>query len=595
MKKSFYDWCIENNKQNFLKEWDYNKNNLQGIFIDKISFGSGKNANWICKNNHEYIKTLDARTNSNSGCPFCESNKKQLLIGFNDLQTKNPELAKEWDYDKNLIKPSEVLSTSSKKAWWICKNCGGSWESVIRQRTKVKRDCPYCAHVLPLKGKTDFESQCPELVKEWDYEKNNKLGLYPSMLTHRSGKKVWWKCQFCGHEWESKINNRTINKRNCPSCTMKTTSFGEQSLYYYIKQIFPDAKNRYRNLGVELDIFIPSINTGIEFDGYFWHNSQESLLREKKKYIICKQKNIKLIRIRDSKSNFSHDTCDSAMIIDNLKDSKQLESVIRLLLQELDPESNKFTRTNPKQQWSTIDNIINVDNDRFNILENKYLMEEKNSFIYKYPELLKEWHYERNKTLNPRAFTKSSTMNVWWKCSKCNHEWQAKIVNRTAGYNNCPICSNKLLKEGYNDFATLYPNLLNEWNYQKNNILPNKILMKTEFKAWWKCKKCNYEWIASLGERTRKDKSSGCPQCKINNASIAKHLKAISRGTIEKTNPEILDEWDYDLNVILPSQITHGSNKRVWWKCKCCGYKWQSSPNNRIRKKSKCPKCHYEK
>lgn len=35
----------------------------------------------------------------------------------------------------------------------------------------------------------------PELMVEWNWEKNNELGIYPHEITSHSGKKVWWKCR----------------------------------------------------------------------------------------------------------------------------------------------------------------------------------------------------------------------------------------------------------------------------------------------------------------------------------------------------------------------------------------------------------------
>ena len=53
----------------------------------------------------------------------------------------------------------------------------------------------------------------PTLMAEWNWEKNNELGLDPNMLTLGSGKKAWWKCSK-GHEWQATINNRN-NSRGC--------------------------------------------------------------------------------------------------------------------------------------------------------------------------------------------------------------------------------------------------------------------------------------------------------------------------------------------------------------------------------------------
>ena len=60
----------------------------------------------------------------------------------------------------------------------------------------------------------------PDLLKEWDYEKN-ALICAPDKVTLGSNKKVWWKCSKCGHEWQTLIATRTIQGCNCPICSRK--------------------------------------------------------------------------------------------------------------------------------------------------------------------------------------------------------------------------------------------------------------------------------------------------------------------------------------------------------------------------------------
>ena len=50
---------------------------------------------------------------------------------------------KEWDYDKNDIKPTEVSSRNDKKVWWKCEK-GHSWFVSIGQRTRTRSRCPEC-------------------------------------------------------------------------------------------------------------------------------------------------------------------------------------------------------------------------------------------------------------------------------------------------------------------------------------------------------------------------------------------------------------------------------------------------------------------
>lgn len=57
------------------------------------------------------------------------------------------ELLKEWDYDKNAIKPEEVSFGSNKKAWWLC-NKEHSYSAKIAKRTRKTHPtgCPKCSN-----------------------------------------------------------------------------------------------------------------------------------------------------------------------------------------------------------------------------------------------------------------------------------------------------------------------------------------------------------------------------------------------------------------------------------------------------------------
>lgn len=70
--------------------------------------------------------------------------QQKVLVGYNDLLTVNPGLAKEWDYEKNVnLRPESFLANSHEKVWWIC-NKGHEWEATINNR-KNGRGCPICS------------------------------------------------------------------------------------------------------------------------------------------------------------------------------------------------------------------------------------------------------------------------------------------------------------------------------------------------------------------------------------------------------------------------------------------------------------------
>lgn len=59
----------------------------------------------------------------------------------------------------------------------------------------------------------------PELFYEWDFEKNDELGLDVYKITFGSNKKAWWTCLDCKSNYDMLINPRINNNYNCPYCS----------------------------------------------------------------------------------------------------------------------------------------------------------------------------------------------------------------------------------------------------------------------------------------------------------------------------------------------------------------------------------------
>ena len=103
---------------------------------------SRKRVWWRCKLGHEWQATVSDRV-SNCACPYCSNHK--VLVGFNDLLSQNPLLAKEWNYEKNknltnkrgedISSPDRVTSHSNQKVWWKCAE-GHEWLASICSRSR---------------------------------------------------------------------------------------------------------------------------------------------------------------------------------------------------------------------------------------------------------------------------------------------------------------------------------------------------------------------------------------------------------------------------------------------------------------------------
>jgi len=188
----------------------------------QFAINSGKKVWWKCSKGHEWQAVI-ANINNGRNCPYCSG--KKVLQGYNDLGTLNPKLAKEWSYEKNGdLKPEQFTANSGKKVWWKCPK-GHEWQATIANRNRGN-GCPYCSGRYAVKGKTDLATLNPNLIKEWNYEKNGDLT--PKDFTANSTRKVWWRC-IKGHEWQATVNNRNYG-RNCPYCAGKKVLQGYNDL-----------------------------------------------------------------------------------------------------------------------------------------------------------------------------------------------------------------------------------------------------------------------------------------------------------------------------------------------------------------------------
>ncbi|MBQ9791874.1 MAG: hypothetical protein IJW28_04750, partial [Clostridia bacterium] len=127
-------------------EWNWNKN--KGIKPETIQISSHKKVWWICSKGHEWQSVVASRTGKQKcGCPYCVGQK--IISGVNDLLTLYPNIAKEWDYEKNIITPDNVMPNSNKKYWWRCKVCNFSWETNPTHRVRG-RGCPKCGRNITI-------------------------------------------------------------------------------------------------------------------------------------------------------------------------------------------------------------------------------------------------------------------------------------------------------------------------------------------------------------------------------------------------------------------------------------------------------------
>lgn len=207
-----------------------------------------------------------------------------------------------------------------------------------------------------------------------------------------------------------------------------------------------------------------------------------------------------------------------------------------------------------------------------------------NDLATTHPKLAAQWDKDKNGELTAQMVSAGNGRKVWWRCEK-GHSWQAQIASRASGC-GCPVCANRVILPGVNDFATTHPALAAEWHPTKNgDLMPQQISYGYDKKVWWRCAH-GHEWQAA--PKTRVRMGSGCPIC-------ANDVAQAGFNDLAALFPAVAAEWHPTKNGNLtPAQVVSGSNRSVWWKCRL-GHEWRAAIVDRTRGTNGCPYCANKK
>lgn len=445
-RQDFAAWCKENNRLDLLAEWDEEKNSSLGFFANVIGYGGSRPKQWwICPKGHSYDMAVGHRTTRGDGCPYCSNHR--LLVGFNDLATVCPSICQEWDFKKNKelhdadvsqgkkqphpAKPTEILFGSYTKIYWKCKEGHESYLSPSFRQVKQNgffRGCDKCARKAraasyrkTVANKNNLAELIPQAVEEWMYSEHD---LSPWDVSCNSTEMVHWKCKKKGHEFDRTVAARTklINGvyafTQCQECSKtQKTSFPEQICFFYIKQVFPDAINTYKKLGFEIDIFIPSLNVGIEYDGSYTHKNKHQ--KDNSKDLAAKQEGITLYRFRPKSLP---NTINSKRI--TIEETTQ--GVIDGLLSFFNCLGAVPPSMDIERDYGAIMSIVN-DHRVKSVADTPYIH---------------EWDFEKNE-YDPRFISSTeSHIKVFWKCPNGHPSYKSCPYNRIVRHTKCVKCAN---------------------------------------------------------------------------------------------------------------------------------------------------------
>lgn len=193
-----------------------------------------------------------------------------------------------------------------------------------------------------------------------------------------------------------------------------------------------------------------------------------------------------------------------------------------------------------------------------------------------YPDVAAEWHPSLNLPLTPVMVHNGSSSKVYWLCKE-GHTYQKPVAKRTKQGQGCPQC--RIEK---NAFAFVHPELVQFWDYEKNDgVDPKVISYGSGTKVWWRCP----EGHSYLQKVNAKSGGAGC--------TICSHQQVDAVNCLATLYPEIAKEWHPTKNGSLtPGDVMPQSHKDIWWLCPY-GHEYQQKVY--VRYRSGCPICDSEK
>ena len=284
----------------------------------------------------------------------------------------------------------------------------------------------------------------PDLLTEWDYEKNNALHIDINMITCGSNVKAWWRCSKHNHSFETSVSKRARanEPQNCPYCSNQKVLAGFNDLASTNPDLLAEW-NHIKNNEFGLEPY--SITRGSRAEAW-WHCD------------VCNGEY--MMKTCDKKPK----NCPYCLGHRILKGFNDLASQASELMEEWDWIRNnekelypdKITKgSGKKASWSCSQYKHSFEMPvylrtrtkqplRCPYCSNQKLLKGFNDLASCYPDLIEsEWDWIRNNEagLNPYDIAKSSNIKAYWKCSKCSYEWKAKISNRTSSNKSgCPAC-----------------------------------------------------------------------------------------------------------------------------------------------------------
>lgn len=340
--------------------------------------------------------------------------------------------------------------------------------------------------------------QLCDLLAQWDASRN--LPLTPDTVSYGSKRKVWWHCSH-GHSWQAAVFTRTTGS-GCPVCSGKRPKTGENDLatrYPALARQWHPEKN---------GALTPEMVTSGSHRTVWWR---------------CEQGHEWCAPVKSRASGSGCPVCASRAVLPGKKDLASRFPAIAaewhptrnngLLPSEIVPGSHRkvWWLCEKGHAWQAQVSSRTGSGSGCPVCSGKRVLPGENDLASQFPAIAAEWHPTQNGALVPQQVSPYSNRKVWWQCA-LGHTYHAAIAARTTNGSGCPYCAGRKVLPGFNDLATLAPDIAKQWHPTLNGTLtPRMVTIGTQKKVWWQCLE-GHVWQAIVFSRTGA-KKCGCPIC----------------------------------------------------------------------------------
>ena len=563
--------------------WDKTKNTAP---IESIDSNDDKEYYWTCKRHgHSFKMSPKDIPNDSRFCPY---HTRLLIPGLNDLRTVDPVIAGWLADDLNGTSADGIKANSEERLWWRDPlHHDHVWRSSLSNRRGQRSGCPICSGHVLLSGVNDMATMDPVESEMMDEGRNH--GLTPDKVRYGSNAKIWWRCPR-GHSFLKSPAWMKNNDNKCEQCEM------EDSLS--IAAMYPDLVPWFDNDQNEDSVKHTPAKTMTQVHwrcprGHTFTMRPYDIEHAHHKCVRCYGK----VKKR---------------VVEGINDlaSQRPDLLQQWVNDRNEDDPNTVRLTSDKEYWwackehprhlfkCSVNRMSKMAKNQCPYCRGDKTLVGFNDLFTVIPEFKGIWDYENN-TVDPliiRVRIKGTGVMysndglLSWKCSR-GHHWKSKLSDLRRGKReHCPYCLNKLLKKGFNDVKSRYPELLNEWDYEKNKYLPEDTFYDRGI-VHMKCKR-GHEWTRQLRYYTGvHDHNTLCPECPDKDLIVGKN-------DIATIIPALAKEWDWEKNIALdPSHVNIRYGDKVWWICSK-GHEWKAYPKTRIisikdQTFTGCPKCSW--